>query len=67
MDSTHSKDSNGILFVKFRITDQKIWFLQDLDQFWFKNSIRICFKSEADTRQNPIGAYRFGWINVVGR
>jgi hypothetical protein len=26
MDSTSSKDSNGISFAIFRITDQKIWF-----------------------------------------
>jgi hypothetical protein len=37
MDSTSSKDSNGILFVNFRVTDQKIWILQvadDLKVIW---------------------------------
>jgi hypothetical protein len=47
--------------------DRKIWFMQDLDEIWFEILIQNYFKSEADTRQNPIGAYRFRWIDVVGR
>jgi hypothetical protein len=45
LDSTHSKDSNDILFAIFRVTDQKIWFIKVLDQIWFQILIRICFKS----------------------
>jgi hypothetical protein len=41
MDYTCSKDSNSILFVNFRVTDQKIWILQDLNKIWFLNSILI--------------------------
>jgi hypothetical protein len=40
--------------------------MQDLDEIWFENLIRICFKTEADMWQNPIGAYWFGWIDTVG-
>jgi hypothetical protein len=36
MDSTCSKDSNGILFVKFRVTDQKLWISKDMDEIWFE-------------------------------
>jgi hypothetical protein len=39
MDSTCSKDSIDILFVIFRITDQKIWFIKVLDEIWFQISI----------------------------
>jgi hypothetical protein len=41
MDYTCSKDSNDLLFVNFRVTDQKIWILQDLNKIWFLNSILI--------------------------
>jgi hypothetical protein len=34
MDSTHSKDSNDILFVIFGPIDQKIWILQDSIEIW---------------------------------
>jgi hypothetical protein len=36
LDSRCSKDSNGISFIIFGPTDQKIWFSEDLDQFWFQ-------------------------------
>jgi hypothetical protein len=62
LDSRCSKDSNGISFVIFGPTDQKIWFSENLDKIWFQISIRICFKSPADTWRVLIGAYRFGWI-----
>jgi hypothetical protein len=44
-DSTSFKDSNGISFVIFGPTDQKIWFSEDLDQFWFQNLNRNRFKT----------------------
>jgi hypothetical protein len=47
LDSTLSKDSNGISFVIFWVTDQKLWFFKDLDQFWFEKPIWILFWSEA--------------------
>jgi hypothetical protein len=40
LDSRCSKDSNGILFAIFGCRDQKIWILQDWDQFWFEILIR---------------------------
>jgi hypothetical protein len=47
LDSRCSKDSNGISFVIFWVTDQKLWFFKDLDQFWFEKPIWILFWSEA--------------------
>jgi hypothetical protein len=46
LDSKCSKDSNEISFVIFGPTDQMIWILQDLDQFWFGTSIRISVLTE---------------------
>jgi hypothetical protein len=40
-DSRSLKDSNEILFVIFRVTDQKLWFFKDLDQIRFQTSIRF--------------------------
>jgi hypothetical protein len=67
MDSTHSKDSNDILFVIFGPIDQKIWILQDSIEIWFEILFWICFESEADTWRNIIGQYQFVWITVLGR
>jgi hypothetical protein len=66
LDSRCSKDSNGISIVNFRVTDQKIWILQDWDQIWFEILIRNRFKnSEGVTWQILTSAYRFDRITLV--
>jgi hypothetical protein len=67
MDSTSLKVSNGILFVIFWVTDQKIWIIKVLDEIWFEIPIWIEFKSGADTCHVLIERYRFGRIAIRGR
>jgi hypothetical protein len=67
IDSTCSKDSNDILFVICGLINQKIWFSEDLDEFWFKFLFESCFKSGTATCLLLIGAYRFGQIRSVDR
>jgi hypothetical protein len=66
LDSRCSKDSNGILFVIFEPTDQKIWFFKVLAKFRFRNLFRLEFELEADTWLDLIGWYRFGRICTEG-
>jgi hypothetical protein len=67
LDSAHPKDSNGILFAIFRVTDQKLWFFKDLDQIRFQTSIWFSFKPEAYTWLVLICWYPFGWITIDSR
>jgi hypothetical protein len=67
MDSRLPKDSNGILFVIFGVTDQKIWFLQDCDQIWFRFPFENLFEHRQATWLIVIGWYPFGWIVSVSR
>jgi hypothetical protein len=67
LDSRCSKDSNGILFVKFRLMKRKIWILQNWDQIWFEILIRIRFNSDRAMWLFLIGGYLFGRIGNVGR
>jgi hypothetical protein len=67
LDSRCSKDSNGILFVNFRVTDQKIWNIKVLDEIWFKFLFWNLFESGKATWCVLIGRYRFGWIRDMGR
>jgi hypothetical protein len=62
LDSTLSKDSNGISFVNFRVTHQNIWILQDWIKFWFENLFEFCFDPRLATWQFLIAWYRFGQI-----
>jgi hypothetical protein len=66
LDSTCSKDSNGILFVIFGCRDQKIWIIQDLTAFWFEILFWIYFDSEANTWRVLIRGYWFMRIAVSG-
>jgi hypothetical protein len=67
MDSTCSKDSNGILFVFFWVTDQKLWIIKLWTKFRFKFLFWTYFESEQATWPFLTGAYWFGWIKVRGR
>jgi hypothetical protein len=67
LDSRLPKDSNEILFAIFRVTDQKLWFSEDLDEIWFKNLIWICFNPRVATWRVLVGWYPFGWIVSVSR
>jgi hypothetical protein len=67
LDSTYSKDSNGMLFVKFWVTDQKIWIIKVLDEIWCQNLIWIRFKSEEATWRVLIWGYRFMRISDQNR
>jgi hypothetical protein len=67
MDSRSLKDSNEILFVIFRVTDQKLWFLQDWNGIWFENLFGILFEHRQATWRVLISWYRFGWICTEGR
>jgi hypothetical protein len=76
MDSRCSKDSNGILFVIFGLTDRKIWFFKDLDEIWFEKPIWILFwfrqghvalwyslvPLRVDQELRPLDLKGFGWI-----
>jgi hypothetical protein len=67
MDSTHSKVSNGVLFVIFGRRDQKIWIIKVLYEIWFEIPIWITFKSGADTWSYLIRRYHFRRIKNWGR
>jgi hypothetical protein len=67
MDSTCSKDSNGILFVNFRVTDWKLWFLQVCRYLKeFKSNLNQN-RPRHDMWLIPIGPYHFVWISDLER
>jgi hypothetical protein len=67
LDSTLPKDSNGISFVIFRVTDQKIWIMQDWIEIWFENLFWFLFDPRLATWLDLTGRYRFVWITNMGR
>jgi hypothetical protein len=62
LDSRCSKDSNGISFAKFWVTNQKIWIIKVLDEIWFNFCFNNLFESGKATRRVLVGGYRFVWI-----
>jgi hypothetical protein len=67
MDSRSLKDSNDILFANFGCRDQKIWFLQDWIEFWFRFLFEICYDQRLATWSFSTGPYRFGRIGNFSR
>jgi hypothetical protein len=64
LDSTCFKVFNGILFVIFRVTDQKLWFFKVSAQIWFNFYIEFLFDLEKATWRYGIRRYQFGWIAI---